>query len=133
MLEQIRLLSNRGLDFAFETTLSGKGYVRLFHDLKKRGYKIHLFFLWIHHIDIALERIAERVAKGGHNVPEHVVRRRFNKGLTNFFKMYRPLADSWTLIENSTESPYLIAFEEFGKLEIIDSGLFSNLSRKLEE
>lgn len=69
MLEQIHLLADRRTDFGFETTLSGKGYVRLLKDLRGRGYRIHLFFLWVRSIDIALERIVERVAQGGHNVP----------------------------------------------------------------
>lgn len=76
MLEQIQLLAERNRDFGFETTLAGKGYVRLLNDLKDRGYSIHLFYLWIQSIDIALERIAARVRMGGHNVPEDIVRRR---------------------------------------------------------
>ncbi|MBW1703219.1 MAG: zeta toxin family protein, partial [Deltaproteobacteria bacterium] len=58
MLDQIHLLADRGIDFGFETTLAGKGYVRLLHNLKGRGYSIHLFYLWVHGIEIALERIA---------------------------------------------------------------------------
>ena len=69
MLQQIHLLADHGRDFGFETTLSGKTYVRLLRDLRDRGYRIHLFFLWIPNIDIALERVADRVRRGGHNVP----------------------------------------------------------------
>ncbi len=63
------MLTDHGRDFGFETTLSGKTYVRLLRDLRDRGYRIHLFFLWIPNIDIALERVADRVRRGGHNVP----------------------------------------------------------------
>ena len=132
MLEQIHLLVDRGIDFGFETTLAGKGYVRLLKDLKERGYRIHLFFLWVCSIDIALERIAERVAQGGHNVPENVVRRRFYRGLPNFLQIYRPLMDFWALFDNSTDSPSMIAFERSRKLKIIDRNAFSIIADDME-
>lgn len=132
MLEQIHLLVDRGRDFGFETTLAGKGYVRLLKELKERGYRINLFFLWVRSIDIALERIAERVAQGGHNVPENVVRRRFYRGLPNFLQIYRPLMDFWALFDNSTDSPSMIAFERSGKLQIIDRNAFSIIADDME-
>jgi len=132
MLEQIRLLADRDIDFGFETTLSGKGYVRLLHNLKGRGYGIHLFYLWVRSIDIALERIADRVRRGGHNVPEDVVRRRFNRSLPNLFRLYRPLLDSWTVFDNSTAAPNMVAYEKSGVLKIVNSELFALLSHTLE-
>ena len=97
VLEQIHLLANRGLDFAFETTLSGKTYIKLLKDLKKKGYQILIFFLWIPTVKLALERIATRLRNGGHDVAEFVVRRRFDRSLHHFFKYYQPLVDSWAL------------------------------------
>ena len=132
MLERIHFLADRETNFGFETTLSGKGYVRLLKDLKERGYRIHLFFLWVRSIDIALERIAERVAQGGHNVPENVVRRRFYRGLPNFLQIYRPLMDFWALFDNSTDSPSMIAFERSRKLKIIDRNAFSIIADDME-
>lgn len=132
MLKQIHLLADRGCDFGFETTLSGKTHVRLLHDLRERGYRIHFFFLWVSSIDIALERIADRVRRGGHNVPEDVVRRRFKKGLPNLFQLYRPLLDSWVVFDNSSDTPYMIAFEKLGQLQIVDSDLFAKVSRDQE-
>jgi predicted ABC-type ATPase len=129
MLEQIRSLGNRGVDFGFETTLSGKTHLKLFDDLKKKGYHIHLFFLWVNSIDIALRRIEKRVQNGGHSVPEAVVRRRFEKSLFNFFNLYQPVAESWAIFDNSREVPKMIAYEELGFLEIIDPELFDRLSR----
>ncbi len=133
MLEQIHLLADRGIDFGFETTLAGKGYVRLLDDLKGRGYSIHLFYLWIHSIDIALQRIAGRVKMGGHNVPEDVVRRRHHKGMSNFAKLYRSLTDFWAIYDNSTNAPTLIAYEEYNKLEIIDHEKFNRISKEMEK
>jgi len=132
MLERIHLLANRRTDFGFETTLSGKGYVRLLRGLKDRGYRISLFFLWVNNIEIALARIADRVRRGGHNVPEEIVRRRFHRGLTNFFRLYRPLVDFWAIIDNSTSVPNMVAFEKNGILKIVDKYLFSVLSNKVE-
>ena len=125
MLEKIHSLGRRGVDFGFETTLSGKTYIKLFHDLKKRGYQIHLFFLWLGGITLALERIEMRVKHGGHDIPEAIVHRRFDRSLSNFFEFYKPLADSWTIFDNSGDVPKVVAFEEFGKLEIIDLQAFS--------
>jgi predicted ABC-type ATPase len=127
MLEQIHSLSNRGLDFGFETTLSGKTYVRFLRELKNKGYRIHLFFLWISSIKLAVERIKTRVRNGGHDIPESIVHRRFDRSLGNFFEYYQPLAESWTIFDNSGETPRMIAFKESGKLEVLDSELFSVL------
>ena len=112
MVEQIQSLSAQRRDFGFETTLSGKTYVKLFEELKEKGYRINLFFLWIGNADLAIERIADRVRKGGHNIPENVVRRRFAKGLTNFSNLYRPILDSWFIFDNSKATPKLVAFEK---------------------
>ena len=131
MLERIHFLADRGTDFGFETTLSGKGYVRFLKNLKRRSYRIYLYFLWVDNVDIALERVADRVQRGGHNVVEEIVRRRFNRGLANFFKLYRPLLDLWAIFDNSTEHPVMIACEEDEDLEIIDAALFSKVSKDM--
>jgi predicted ABC-type ATPase len=134
MLEQIHSLGNRGLDFGFETTLSGKTYVKLLKDLKKRkGYRIHLFFLWISSVKLALERIELRVQQGGHSIPETVVRRRFDKGLYNFFHFYQPIIDSWVIFDNSGDTPKMIAYEESGKLEILNPSFYNMLLKYKEK
>ncbi len=125
MLEQIQNLSSRRLDFAFETTLSGKSYVSLLKDLKAKGYHIHLVYLWLSDVSLAIERIADRVRKGGHNIPEATVRRRFHKSLTNFFQIYEPLIDAWTIFDNSSSQPKMVAFKEGGRLKILDQDIFS--------
>jgi predicted ABC-type ATPase len=131
MLAQIRSLGDRGCDFAFETTLSGKSYLPLLRGLKARGYAIHLFFLWIPSVELALARIAGRVHEGGHDVPDAVVRRRFAKGLPNLFRVYRPLLDSWTIFDNSSEEPCVIASEADGELRVADRGLHDRIQEAL--
>jgi predicted ABC-type ATPase len=134
MLEQIHSLAKRGVDFGFETTLSGKTYVKLLQDLKKRAYLVHIFFLWIPDVELAVERIKLRVRNGGHHIPEAIVRGRFGRSLPNFLRIYKPLADSRTIFDNSVDTPKMIAFsEQPGKTEILDSDLFSILSRHKEE
>jgi len=133
MLEQIHSLAERGVDFGFETTLSGKTYVKLLQEMKRRGYLIHIFFLWITNVKLTLERIELRVRNGGHHIPEGIVRRRFSRSLPNFLRFYKPLADSWTIFDNSGDVPKMIAFEESGKIEILDPDLFGILLKYREE
>jgi predicted ABC-type ATPase len=128
LLEQIRLLADKRSDFGFETTLSGVTYVSFFRKLKARGYKIHLFFLWLPSVEIALARIADRVRRGGHDIPEAVVRRRFRKGVAHLFGRYRPLVDAWTLMDNAGAAPRVIARHEDGALRIFDQGTFSKIT-----
>ena len=127
MLEQINGYGKKGSDFAFETTLSGKAYIKLLNDLKKKGYKIHLYFLWVRDVKLAIERVAERVRMGGHDVPLNVIRRRFSRGLSNLFNVYRLLLDSWIMFDNSTDEPRIIAHEKDGMLTVIDGNLFDTL------
>jgi predicted ABC-type ATPase len=133
MLEQIHSLVERDVDFGFETTLSGKTYMRLLQEMKRRGYLIHIFFLWISNIELALERIKLRVRNGGHAIPETTVRRRFGRSLPNFLRVYKPLADSWTIFDNSGDIPKMIAFEESGKIKILDPDIFNILLRCRED
>jgi predicted ABC-type ATPase len=127
MLEQIHSLGNRGIDFGFETTLAGKTYLKLLNELKQKGYSIHLFFLWIKSVKLALERIELRVQQGGHSIPEATVRRRFRRGIFNFFHKYQPIVDSWVIFDNSEDIPKMIAFKESGKFEILDPVIFDML------
>jgi predicted ABC-type ATPase len=133
MLEQIHSLAKRGGDFAFETTLSGKTYVKLLQGMKKSGYRVHIFFLWVPNVELAIERIKLRVRNGGHHIADEVVRRRFGRSLLNFFRTYQPLADTWTIFDNSVDIPKMIAFSESGKREILDPDLFRILLRYKEE
>ncbi len=132
LLEQVRLLASKHSDFGFETTLAGVTYVALLRKLRAQGYRIHLFFLWIPTVKMALARIADRVRRGGHEIPESVVRRRFHKGINHLFRLYRPLLDSWTLIDNSGVVPQMIAREEVGELQVFDEILFARIKEAVK-
>ena len=127
VLEQINGLAKSGVDFGFETTLSGKSYANLLKKLKVKGYKLHLFFLWIPNSQLAIERIKERVLSGGHDVPPKDVRRRFTRSMVNLIRLYQPLLDSWIIFNNSGIIPALIAKNIDGSLIISDEQLFNKI------
>ena len=108
VLEEIDRLAAARLDFAFETTFSGLGYVRRMRAWKRAGYRIEIVYLKLQTSRLALRRIAARVRSGGHNVPRSDVVRRFNRGWVNFERVYRPLADVWTVYDNSGRKPQLL-------------------------
>lgn len=108
MLEEIRRHVQRRESFAFETTLAGRIHLRFIPDWRKIGYLVHLIFLRLDTVELAIERVRIRVAQGGHNVAEPVIHRRFEQGWWNFNQLYRPLVDSWQLYDNSEETPTLL-------------------------
>jgi len=130
VLERIAESTAARRDFAFETTLAGRTYVPVLRQMKKAGFRLHLFYLWIPSPELALLRIRYRVQSGGHNVPEQDVRRRFGRTLGNLFKLYRPLLDSLRCFDNSSDEPRLIFRDEAGKTVIFDSALYEKLLRQ---
>jgi predicted ABC-type ATPase len=127
MLDEIRSFAKRRASFAFETTFSGRGHVVLLRQLKAKGYKIHVFFLWVKTVDLALSRVQERVSRGGHDVPEPVIRRRFDRSMRNFLGHYRQLADDWTLFDNSGKAPIAVALGIGTKTRIMNKTLYRAL------
>lgn len=105
MLEEIELCVQRGESFAFETTLSGLGYLRHIKNWRGQGYLVNLFFLSLPNVETAIERVASRVRQGGHDIPEVVIRRRFAGGLDNFHRHYKMVVDDWTLYDNGGAEP----------------------------
>ncbi len=118
-LAEIARLAERRAEFAFETTFSGKTHLRFLRRWKEHGYRVHLCYLWPGAVELSLARVAERVRKGGHSVPEEDVRRRFTRSVRNFFQHYRSLADGCTIFNNQGETPVTIAYEESGHLEVV--------------
>jgi predicted ABC-type ATPase len=127
MLHEINVNVSQHRDFGFETTLSGRSHLKLIRDLKRAGYGTHIFFLWVPTVDLSLSRVRGRVLRGGHDVPEIVVRRRFRRSIRNFLTNYRQLADSWTLFDNSAEAPVVIAFQKRGDLHIMEQATYDRI------
>ncbi len=127
VLEQIKEFSKQGVDFGFETTMSGVTYLKYFRMLQSSGYKIHIFFLWIPSSQLAIARVKDRVSKGGHHVPVADIKRRFERSTEKFFKSYRPLADKWILFNNAGASPKIIAKKQNAHIDVIDHDLFEQV------
>lgn len=112
MLKRLRALAGREVDFAFETTLATRSYASWIEALRQRNYEFHLIYLWLRTVELAIERVRERVRGGGHDVPDEVVRRRYAKGVRNFFDLYQGLADTWGIYDNSSSgNPARIAIK----------------------
>jgi predicted ABC-type ATPase len=110
MLHEIRQRTSLGEDFAFETTLSGHNYSRMIPHWQTAGYRVKLFFLSLPCVELAIARVAARIAQGGHAVAEETIRRRFDSGLRNFYNIYCGLVDNWILYDNSGPTPRLMAY-----------------------
>ena len=94
--------------FAFETTLSGRTYARQIPHWQGLGYRVELFFLSLPSADMAVQRVAERVRQGGHNIPEATIRRRFDAGRRLLTELYQPLVDQWVVYDNAGDEPVLM-------------------------
>ena len=105
MLRWMGELARRRETFAFETTLAGRAYARFVAAQVDAGYSFHLIFLWLKDPDVALKRVADRVRRGGHSIPDAVIRRRYERGLRNLRQLYLPWAKSWKIYDNSVAGP----------------------------
>jgi predicted ABC-type ATPase len=135
MLERIRQLAEARADFAFETTLASRSFASRLARLKRNGYHVHVLFLWLESADLAVNRVAARVRLGGHDVPEGTVRRRYQRGLRNFFGLYVPLADSWQVFDNSrAERPQLVASgRQDGAEQVANAPLWQRITEAYRE
>ena len=111
MLDRLHSLAKQRRNFAFETTLASRSCAPWIVKLRESGYRFHLVFLWLSTSELAMQRVKERVRSGGHAVPDEVVERRYERGIANFFKLCRPLADTWVAYDNSSfTGPLLVSF-----------------------
>ena len=109
MLAEVRDRVRKESSFAFETTLSGYGYAQMIPRWRTAGYDVKLIFLQLTTPELAIARVAARVAQGGHNVAQAVIRRRFARSLRNFRDLYTPLVNRWEWYDNSGITPRLIS------------------------
>jgi predicted ABC-type ATPase len=126
-LEQLRFRAEQGESFAFETTLSGLAYASLFKELRDHAFEIHLYYLWIPTIDLALQRIRERVSRGGHNIPAETVRRRYFRGVKNLFSRYLAFTNYAAIFDNSSIEPKLVFECSPAEKHIIDSAKYEKI------
>ncbi len=130
MLKRLNELASKRKDFAFETTLASRFYARWLQNLKSEGYNVHLVYLWLSTPELAVERVKERVRLGGHDVPEVTIRRRYQRGLRNFFNLYRPIANSWQMFDASEAFLKETAFGDMLEAEtILDKALWNQIEK----
>jgi predicted ABC-type ATPase len=108
MIQQIDECIKRKESFAFETTLSGRTYIKKIREMKADGYEIIIYFLKLASVDLAIERVKLRVTQGGHNVLRDDIIRRFARSWVNFQTTYKPLVDSWVIFDTSGPHPVII-------------------------
>ncbi|MES2277795.1 MAG: zeta toxin family protein [Bacteroidota bacterium] len=100
MLQRINDLLESGVDFAFETTLSTRSYVSFIKKAQAQGYQVTLLYFWLSSPQVAIDRVAKRVSRGGHHIPGDVVERRYFRGIKNLLNLYIPICDSWIVNDN---------------------------------
>ncbi len=126
MLKRMEFLVNENSDFAFETTLSAKTYLKLIRDSQAKGYKVNLIFLRLDNVSLAQERVLTRVSKGGHNIEPAVIQRRFQRGLDNL-KDYLKIVDTAAIYESSGLELVEIAKKNETKLTVINQNLWEKI------
>lgn len=133
MLNRIKELIESGENFAFETTLSTRSYTHTVKKAQEKGYNVVLLFFWLQRVELAIERVKERVREGGHNIPNDVVKRRYKKGIYNLFELYLPVIDSVLIFDNSEGKHELIAEKiEGNQLTLLNQEKFIRLKKYYE-
>ena len=127
MLSRINHLMENGQTFAFETTLATKSYKNLLLKAKADGYRIRIIFFSLRNSDLAISRVQSRVLEGGHNIKIDVIRRRFERGLFNFFNIYSKIIEDWNLFDNSQNPIIKIAESENSQITIYNLELWNYL------
>jgi predicted ABC-type ATPase len=127
LLEQIDQFLKQKVDFAFESTLSGKTYLSLIKEAHTKGYKTTIFYLTIPDAKLAQERIKQRVKEGGHHVPLIDIKRRFKRSWENFHGLYKPLVNSWVLFDNSGIEPVEVVRCDKGMIKVLDKNLHKEI------
>ena len=127
MLQRIEVLIQGKESFAIETTLSTRSYAKLVAKAQRLGFRVQLLFFWLPSPEHAIERVAQRVKEGGHNIPVDVIRRRYQAGIENLFNIYLPIVDSWMLVENHSNPRVVIADGGFEGTQIYSQTLFEKI------
>ncbi len=132
MLQRIAELINQKEDFAFETTLTTLSYQNTIQSAREKGYTVTLIFFWLNDVNLAIARVKARVAEGGHNIPEDIIKRRYKKDLSNLVDIFIELCHHWAVINNSDKEHTLIAEGFFnGETIIHDEKNWSIINYKI--
>ncbi len=129
MLARIDELLSKKEDFAFETTLATKSYVKTIKRAKEAGYQVTLVYFWLDSVELALERVQTRVNEGGHNIPEDIIRRRYVSGIRNLFRLYLDIVDSWIIVNNTFNESVFISQKENNILTLYQQSNWEKLQQ----
>ena len=132
LLIRINKLVESGENFAFETTLSTKSYVQFILKAKRLGYQVTCLFFWLNSEELAISRVKTRIEEGGHSIPEDVIRRRYTRGLKNFFNLFLPKFDNWLLVNNSGPNYEIVADGSATETNLHDSTLWNTIKQKYD-
>ena len=131
MLQRIEELLPQKVDFAIETTLATRSYVHLVRRAQALGYKVHLIFFFLENEEQAIARVAQRVANGGHNIPEEDIRRRFKRGIYNLIHLYMPICDSVLVYNNAHGDAILVAKGAVCDMQVYEPKMWNQLLLKI--
>lgn len=132
MLKRINSLLSAGENFAFETTLSTRTYVSFVEKAKKLNYQTTCLFFWLPSAELAISRVETRVKEGGHHIPDDVIRRRYLRGLINFFNLFLPRVDNWLFVNNSGDAYEVVAEGTMDETNINNSELWEELKEQYD-
>ena len=133
MLARMDELLQKGETFAFETTLATKSYKQKIEWAQANGYEVTLLFFWLRNVTMAKERVAQRVAEGGHSIPSQTIERRYHNGIGNLFAIYMDMVDICYIFDNSEGKKELIAQKERHKDIVIYNNDKFNLMKNNDE
>ena len=133
MLARMDELLQKGKTFAFETTLATKSYKQKIEWAQANGYEVTLLFFWLCNVAMAKERVAQRVAEGGHSIPSETIERRYHSGITNLFAIYIDIVDICYIFDNSEGRKELIAQKKNNKDIVIYNNDKFNLMKNSYE
>lgn len=126
-LQEIKNRIKARQDFAFETTLSGRSYLRLIKRMRSEGWQVELIYLALPTVEMSRLRVAERVIHGGHDIPLRDIERRFPRSLRNLLDEFSFVADRTQCFMNDGEAPQPIFVQRGESREILNDQLFNQL------
>ena len=133
MLRRIEELLSREESFSIETTLATKSYFNLVRRAHAKGYHVNILFFWLRTPELAIQRVAERVQHGGHNIPEDILRRRYVAGIINLFRLFIPVADYWVIYDNSVQPRIKIASGSKGnEIDVFNEELYKTIQEHVK-
>lgn len=119
-------------DIIVETTFSGRTWKNYLKQAYDRGFEITIYFIYLDSADTCVARVRERVRRGGHDVPEQDIRRRFSRSLANFWNTYRKIADHWAIVYNAGGVAVEVGFGYREDFAITDEPLFGRFLALVE-